>query len=109
MLSFEKHAMLVPLALLTGLVAVNPQASSPQKLILAPMIGGLDLCLFNDKTQIQAMPDSRFKAMCLDAGQGAGQIVTKTLENISPKKETSQFRLGYTLACATLQIAGGER
>ena len=111
MLRFEKHAVLVPLALLAGLVAVNPQASSPPKLILAPMIGGLDLCLFNDKTQIQAMPDSRFKAMCLDAGQGAGQIVTKTLENISPEKETSQMRLGYTLHVPLFRLleVKGER
>ena len=93
MLRFEKHAVLVPLALLAGLVAVNPQASSPPKLILAPMVGGLDLCLFNDKTQIQAMPDSKFKAMCLDAGQGAGQIVTKTLSRyaLSLKLELIRF------------------
>ena len=47
--------MVVPLGILLGLLLANPHQIMTEKLVLAPMIGGLDQCLFNDTAGIHAL------------------------------------------------------
>lgn len=100
-------AIVAPVGILLGLLIANPHRTISEKLILAPMIGGLDLCLFNDKARIQAMPASRFKTLCLDEtieSTGTAKIIRASLDNISPRTDHQRYKLGYTLNVPLLKL-----
>ncbi len=104
----------MPLGILLGLLLANPHPTQTEKLVLAPMIGGLDQCLFNDTAGIQALAQSRFKTLCLDESRGstgATKIVQASLGVLSTLPEHQNYTLGYTLYVPLLKLADvkGER
>lgn len=102
-----RFAMAVPLGILLGLLLANPHQAQTEKLVLAPMIGGLDQCLLNDTAGIQALAPSRFKTLCLDESQGttgASKIVQASLGGLSTLPEHQNYTLGYTLYIPLLKL-----
>jgi hypothetical protein len=103
----SRFVIVLPLAILLGLLWASPHRSHSEKLILAPMIGGLDQCLFNDTASIQALPQSQFKTLCLDESRGstgATKIVEASLGALSTLSEHQNYTLGYTLYIPLLKL-----
>ena len=76
-----------------------------RKLLIAPMIGGLDACIFHKNYLISNTPDAKYTKLCLIDGDSPSQLVETTLGNISEKKNIpGKYRLGYTLYVPLLML-----
>lgn len=76
-----------------------------KKLLIAPMIGGLDPCIFNQRELVRDMPNVQYTKLCIkDAGSPA-RLVEATLEKITDNKEPhGNYKLGYTLYVPLLRL-----
>jgi len=78
-------------------------------MLLAPMIGGLDSCLFKKDELAKDLPNSRFTKLCLADQASASQLVEATLRDISGEKLVDNgYRLGYTLYIPLLKLFSKE-
>jgi len=94
--------LVLALVLITGLILFERQ---PKRMLLAPMIGGLDSCLFKKDELAKDLPNSRFTKLCLTDQTSASQLVEGTLLGISGEKPTDDgYRLGYTLYIPILKL-----
>ena len=76
-----------------------------EKMLLAPMIGGLDDCLFRSDQLQRESPQSRYAVLCQSGGQSASALVEQTLKKITDKnKASNDYRLGYTLNVPLLNL-----
>lgn len=106
-LSGNKLVILILLILLI-LVIIGfaiPYYKSDKKLLIAPMIGGLDACIFHKQYLISNTPNAKYTKLCLADGDSPSQLVETTLRNISENKEkTGNYKLGYTLYIPLLML-----
>lgn len=75
-----------------------------ERLLIAPMVGGLDLCLI-EPANATAEPDAHLKSDCRRADGSAAARVESTLDEIGPRvSPSSRYQLGYTLNIPLLQL-----
>ena len=87
----------------TGLFLYIFQLKRP--LLIAPMIGGLDPCLFNKKELARDMPNFKYTKLCLKDAGSPSQLVEATLARISDNnKSHGNYKLGYTLYIPLLRL-----
>lgn len=93
--------IVVAIALAAG--ALLALRSDPDRLLLAPMIGGLDLCIIEPADAAER--DVAQKQDCRGPGGSAAARVEATLAEIGPPVSRSgRYALGYTLNIPLLQL-----
>ena len=95
-------AVVLSAALLGGFLSAP--ATRPESLLLAPMIGGLDGCLFADADGAPAV-DPAFAVACRGPEGSAAAMVESTLAALqTPARPDADIRLGYTLFVPLLKL-----
>ena len=79
--------------------------SLKRQLLIAPMIGGLDPCIFNNRELVRDMPNIQYTKLCIRDAESPSQLVEATLEKISDNKSFhGNYKLGYTLYIPLLKL-----
>lgn len=74
-------------------------------LLIAPMIGGLNACIFNKKQLVHDTPSSTYTQLCVEDEASASGLINATLAQISKNKEqVGNYQLGYTLYVPLLKL-----
>ena len=91
--------IIVSVPLLVYIVGTN------RKLLIAPMIGGLDPCIFNTQELVRDLPNAQYTKLCSRDAESPSQLVEATLAKISDdKKSHGNYKLGYTLYIPLLRL-----
>lgn len=92
-------AIAAPLAtLLAAIVAYYFYAHEDKRLLIAPMIGGLEACTFWKLDTIRKFPNHQFTKLCAREASSASELIEATLNTISENRGTvGNYKLGYTL------------
>lgn len=68
------------------------------KLLIAPMIGGLDSCYYKRQELAHNEPNSEFTKLCVRENDSPAAVINATLDTFSEKRKfQGDYRLGYTL------------
>jgi hypothetical protein len=79
-------------------------AEAPQRLLLAPMIHGVDLCRMPSSGPTPES-EKELARFCRDTGQSAAHIIEDTLSQFGPASSRSgSFEIGYTLPVPLLKL-----
>ena len=74
-------------------------------LIIAPMLGGLNACLFKKNELVQHFPNTIYTKACLEDETSASVLVERSLRNISKNTgPVGNLELGYTLNVPLLHL-----
>jgi hypothetical protein len=95
------------LVLLIPVVAVliNAFLFNKKQLLIAPMIGGLDSCLFRKQELIKDTPNFEMTKLCIKDESSPSQLIEATLNNISKNApQNDNYKLGYTLYVPLLKL-----
>jgi hypothetical protein len=95
----ERTLFAVGMAVLVGVLALGlVQLRTGQRLLLAPMIGALDNCLF-------AKSAAHSRAACGGPSASAVHLIEATLQSLGPQfSKDGRFELGYTLNVPLLRL-----
>lgn len=70
----------------------------PKRLLIAPMIGGLEACTFWKQDTLIKFPEHQFTKLCAKEASSSSELIEATLQSISGKHGTvGNYELGYTL------------
>lgn len=84
-------------ALLVGVVAYH-DSPDDKRLLIAPMIGGLEACTFWKNDTIRKFPNHQFTKLCEKEATSSSEVIEATLNSISGNRGTvGNYKLGYTL------------
>lgn len=76
-----------------------------RKLIIAPMIGGLEYCIFNKQDLLKNALDFQYTKLCAMQRDSPSALIESTLSSISKSKGVfSDYQLGYTLHVPLLKF-----
>ena len=76
-----------------------------RKLLIAPMIGGLDSCIFKKDFLIFLEPESKYTKLCAEVGDSPAALIESTLQGISDRGYYfGNYKLGYTLYVPVLKL-----
>jgi hypothetical protein len=90
------------LLLISGCPGATQETRS--RLLLAPMIHGIELCA-PEAGQPAARDEGELAAQCLASGRSAASLVETTLSGIGPAVSANgQFEVGYTMPVPLLQL-----
>jgi hypothetical protein len=68
------------------------------RLLIAPMIGGLEACTFWKQDTLRKFPDHQFTKLCAKEASSASELIEATLNTISDRRgKVGNYELGYTL------------
>lgn len=101
------NSILLWMVLIVSVVAglASLYVANRPTLLIAPMIGGLDSCIFKKKELAHDTPNALYTRLCLTDGTSSSQLIETTLQNLSPKDTfLSNYRLGYTLYVPLLKL-----
>lgn len=85
--------------------AIGLYWSNRPRLVLAPMIGGLNACLFSKEQLAHDSPNFGYTRLCLQDKTSASALIETTLRNISDKwLRFDHYELGYTLHVPLLKL-----
>lgn len=83
---------------LLGLGLVASYALWQRPLVIAPMLGGLNPCLFNKSELIKHLPNTIYSKACAEDEKSAAGVVSHSLHRMAPEKSLfGDFQMGYTL------------
>ena len=93
------------LAIATVLVFFVFQFKNSQgKLLIAPMVGGLDFCFFEKNNLKNRSPSEKYTSLCMQDKDSPSALIEKTLQKISENKKSEKYELGYTLYVPLLKL-----
>ena len=76
-----------------------------RKLLIAPMIGGLDSCFFKKQELKKDTPNSKYTKLCLEDEDSPSRLIEATLNGIVKNNSKSEnYKLGYTLYIPLLKL-----
>ena len=103
--TYKKILLALVLLISVSLGLTYIYLANTQKLLIAPMIGGLDSCIFKKKELAHDTPNAVYTKLCLTDETSSSQLIETTLKSISEKDTfTSNYRLGYTLYVPLLKL-----
>ena len=93
------------IALLAATASAYRYFYATKRMLVAPMIGGLDACLFEPEKLAQQYPAADYTKLCLQDKTSASMLINSTLDNISTQAPGSAaYDLGYTLYVPLLKL-----
>ena len=102
---FKNKLVVLVLVILVAIAFPTTYFPKDRKLLIAPMIGGLDSCIFRKQDLAKDTPDFKYTKLCLKDGDSPSQLIEATLDNISEnKKLNGNYKLGYTLYIPLLKL-----
>ena len=103
--SYKKILLALVLLISVSLGLTYAYLGNKRKLLIAPMIGGLDSCIFKKKELAHDTPNAMYTKLCLTDEASSSQLIESTLKNIADKDLlTSNYTLGYTLYVPLLKL-----
>lgn len=76
-----------------------------RKLIVAPMIGGLNSCVFKKQELIRDTPNFQYTKLCIENEESPEKLIEATLNKFSNNSESNEkYKLGYTLYIPLLKL-----
>lgn len=101
----KKISIAIPLLILLALIIFNLYLTSSKSLLIAPMIGGLDSCLFRSNILSINSPDAQYTKLCEKDVNSPSFLIEATLDKMSKvEANNSKYRLGYTLNVPLLSL-----
>jgi hypothetical protein len=102
---YKNRPLMAALLILIVITLAITYFAKHKKLLIAPMIGGLDACIFHKQYLLSNTPDAKYTKLCLADGDSPSQLIETTLRNISENKNgTGNYKLGYTLYIPLLML-----
>jgi hypothetical protein len=103
---WKKNIFLLVIATLAIAVFFLVQFLNSRKLLIAPMIGGLDTCIFNKQRLLLDSPDAVYSKLCAADKDSPSGLVESTLQKISKKTifNLTNYKLGYTFYVPLLKL-----
>lgn len=79
---------------------------TPQdKLLIAPVIGGLDSCIFKRKELLENEPNEPFTKLCMQSDSSPSAVINATIKTFVDRKfSEGDYRFGYTLYVPLLKL-----
>ena len=103
--TYKKILLALVLLISVSLGLTYIYLANTQKLLIAPMIGGLDSCIFKKKELAHDTPNAVYTKLCMTDETSSSQLIETTLKSISEKDTlTGNYRLGYTLYVPLLKL-----
>ena len=98
-------ALLVLAGLLAGFVLLGGPQRLANRLLIAPMIGGLDTCLFSSEPLPADEAQDPAFLQCRASGGSAAPVIADTLKRLDPQgRVAAPYELGYTLYTPLLKL-----
>ena len=95
---FLAVSAIVALAALMAAKLAYDYLPHAKRLLIAPMIGGLEACTFWKQDTIRKFPGQQFTKLCEKEASSSSELIEVTLNTISERRGTvGNYKLGYTL------------
>ena len=96
-ISLIRASSLAAAALAIGML-VYVYSPADKRLLIAPMIGGLEACTFWKQDTLRKFPDQQFTKLCAKEASSSSELIEATLNTMTDRRGTvGNYELGYTL------------
>ena len=75
-----------------------------KKLLIAPMIGGLDTCLFENQKLSSSPPGNRYAQLCMQDKESPSALINEALKGMGDAGGEKKYALGYTFYVPLLKL-----